>query len=334
MKDIAIHQSRFEETRRAITNYIIKHELKDGDRLPAIAELAYQMNVSQTIVREVLRTLESIDMLQIVNGRGVFIRQSEKLKSDYSVTFELDRRYILDLIELRAVLDRYAIELVITHATDDEIDLLETAARNLMVSYYSGRYEVKADHAFHKALYRISHNHALESFLDMYYKAFSVQWDSQPMILESAMESVLWHWDVFTAIKDRQLDDALRMNNRILEHTIATNKKLSESGIRAMGNVDAALSYIDTHLADPISLETLSSFVGLERTYFSKLFHRQTGMTLQNYIINLRMDTAQKLLQAGQLHVKEVGARVGIQDPYYFSKLFKKVKGVPPSACM
>ena len=117
-----------------------------------------------------------------------------------------------------------------------------------------------------------------------------------------------------------------------IEKSCELTTTVSKNDTRALQYVDAAMVYINRNLSHQISLEELSNYVNLERTYLSKLFHRYTGMTLQHYIIHLRMEMAQKLLRAGQMSVKEVGACVGIQDPYYFSKLFKKTKGIPPSA--
>lgn len=96
-------------------------------------------------------------------------------------------------------------------------------------------------------------------------------------------------------------------------------------------NIETAKMYIENNYMYPISVETVSSFVHLERTYFSKLFHRHTGVSPQDYITNYRIEIAKQLMKTTNMRIKEICACIGIQDPYYFSKVFKKIVGVAPT---
>ena len=116
-----------------------------------------------------------------------------------------------------------------------------------------------------------------------------------------------------------------------IEQSYAIRCDAQRDNIRLNRYLETAKLYISSNLPQHLSVQTIADMIGLERTYFSKLFHRHTGMTLQDYIINMRIDMAVGLLQTGCLAIKDVAECVGIHDPYYFSKIFKKVKGVPPS---
>lgn len=61
------------------------------------------------------------------------------------------------------------------------------------------------------------------------------------------------------------------------------------------------------------------------------VFVKSTGRTPLQYLTELRVNEARQLLQTGRFSVKEVGSRVGIADPYYFSRVFHKVTGKRPS---
>jgi AraC-like DNA-binding protein len=65
--------------------------------------------------------------------------------------------------------------------------------------------------------------------------------------------------------------------------------------------------------------------------HLRKLFRKATGHTPAQYLINLRVAEAKRLLKSGLLTAKQVAARVGIDDPYYFSRLFFKATGQRPT---
>ena len=62
-----------------------------------------------------------------------------------------------------------------------------------------------------------------------------------------------------------------------------------------------------------------------------RLFKRETGESLFQYLVRFRLEKAAGLLLQEDLPVREVAARVGIDDPFYFTRMFKKKYGVSPS---
>lgn len=99
------------------------------------------------------------------------------------------------------------------------------------------------------------------------------------------------------------------------------------------GNSDVRtlVLYLQKHYAEHISLDTLSATVNLNRSYLCRLFKRETGESLFQYLARLRLEKATSLLAQDRLPVREVAARVGIDDPFYFTRMFKKQYGVAPS---
>lgn len=90
--------------------------------------------------------------------------------------------------------------------------------------------------------------------------------------------------------------------------------------------------YIDTHYSDPdISLSTVAAQVLLSPTYFSVVFAREAGETFIEYLTNVRIRNAIRLLQTTSLTSSEIAYRVGYHNPRYFYSVFRKVAGLPPN---
>ena len=84
------------------------------------------------------------------------------------------------------------------------------------------------------------------------------------------------------------------------------------------------------YMQQDLSVEVLAGRLGLDRSYFSGLFKRETGQTPGQYLLRYRMQRATELLQTGY-SVNVVAASVGFRDPFTFSRSFKNVYGIPPS---
>lgn len=88
--------------------------------------------------------------------------------------------------------------------------------------------------------------------------------------------------------------------------------------------------YIDQNYNTELSLEALASKVHLSASYLSRLFKKEIGQNLSAYIQTVRIEHAKVLLRSTMLKTYEVAEAVGICDPVYFSKTFKKATGVKP----
>jgi AraC-like DNA-binding protein len=95
--------------------------------------------------------------------------------------------------------------------------------------------------------------------------------------------------------------------------------------------VSKGRDFLHVHYSEDLSIRQLASTLGLDRKYVSALFKAAIGMSPQQYLLHYRMDRACELLQTRKYTVGEVARSVGYQDVLLFSKMFKKVKGIPPS---
>lgn len=89
--------------------------------------------------------------------------------------------------------------------------------------------------------------------------------------------------------------------------------------------------HIDSNYANKMSLESLASDFYINKEYLSKIFKEEYGFTVNGYIAQVRVAKAKSLLRFSDLTVEQIGITVGISDPNYFSRMFKKVEGISPS---
>lgn len=98
----------------------------------------------------------------------------------------------------------------------------------------------------------------------------------------------------------------------------------------ALRPIRQSKQYIQSHYNEQITLEEVSSAVGLSAGYFSALFKKETGEGFAKYLINVRIDQAKIMLRETNLSVSEICKRVGYNDLKHFVTTFEKAAGVKP----
>ncbi|MFE8700095.1 AraC family transcriptional regulator [Cytobacillus sp. FJAT-54145] len=99
--------------------------------------------------------------------------------------------------------------------------------------------------------------------------------------------------------------------------------------------IEETMEMIKNHLSTPFSVTELAGKAGMSPTYFSRTFKKRVGMTPKEFLIVERIKVAKKLMvQNKGVTTKDVAIQVGLQDEFYFSRLFKKKEGVAPSIFM
>ena len=95
--------------------------------------------------------------------------------------------------------------------------------------------------------------------------------------------------------------------------------------------VRRAKSYMNANFSKNISLDDIAEYLNMSKFYISRIFRTETGMTPFEYLNDYRMRIALQLLREGRLYISEIAVKTGFSDRKYFSKVFKKFYGEPPS---
>ncbi len=132
------------------------------------------------------------------------------------------------------------------------------------------------------------------------------------------MVSVLFHQLLLMLSKD-YIDSLLQENDFVSHKSKARAQELKD--------------YLDTHYAEKLTGESLAHHFEANYNYLNRIFKAFTGVTIMNYLNRLRIDHAKALIASStHLTFADIGYLVGIDDAYYFSKLFKKYTGLTATA--
>ncbi|MCI8443264.1 MAG: AraC family transcriptional regulator [Provencibacterium sp.] len=96
-------------------------------------------------------------------------------------------------------------------------------------------------------------------------------------------------------------------------------------------NLQQLTGYIEEHLCDEMTLESLARQLHFHPNYFSAFFKKHYGVSPLKYVAGLRLQRAKELLRDTSLPVAEVAARTGFHDLFHFSRRFKEQTGYSPS---
>lgn len=106
----------------------------------------------------------------------------------------------------------------------------------------------------------------------------------------------------------------------------------ASKGYQSKNPVDQAIFFMQENLARSIKIQDIANRVQLSESHLSKIFRNRTGSSPFDYFINLKMQEAIRLLTNKSMRIKEVAFALGYEDPFYFSRLFKKHIGKSPGA--
>lgn len=93
---------------------------------------------------------------------------------------------------------------------------------------------------------------------------------------------------------------------------------------------ERAAQYICEHYGEPLTLEDLATEFSLSREYFSSKFKQTTGFGFSEYLNQVRVANASRMLRSGSVSVTDVAYRCGFNDSNYFATVFKRIRGVSP----
>ena len=126
--------------------------------------------------------------------------------------------------------------------------------------------------------------------------------------------------------------DILACLNKLADEEFGSEERGEASGENEQANhfVLEAKEYIAEHYAEDIALSQVAEKLGISGGYLSTLFSQTLDCKFVDYLNLVRIDRACTYLKQNYLKSYEIAYKVGFRDEKYFSKMFKKIKGVSP----
>ncbi len=167
-------QRLYEQMAQRIRDQIVQGQLTDGDKLPNERTLAEQFGVSRTVVREAIKTLKQEGLVAVRAGLGTFVVDDTgaALTQSFGLLLSVGKeKHLLDIVEIREILEPEIAAMAAEHATADDIVSLEQALQLMDANLENISEYTKEDHSFHLALANASGNailpHLIASIVDL-----------------------------------------------------------------------------------------------------------------------------------------------------------------------
>ncbi|MGP7818100.1 response regulator transcription factor [Niallia sp. 01092] len=137
--------------------------------------------------------------------------------------------------------------------------------------------------------------------------------------------------DQFDLLENAEtLDEIASLFKRILEEMETSFILRSPDNGNGGQLITKALAYMDSHYTENLTLQNVADKVHVSKNYFSILFKQQTGYNFIDYLIELRIREAKRLLTEEDGRIYDVAESLGFNGVNYFSRLFKKMTGLTP----
>lgn len=127
----------------------------------------------------------------------------------------------------------------------------------------------------------------------------------------------------------RTPEEITDIHNEMCLHYTRQMLALQKSTITSKA-VNTCINYIYDHLHTRITLETLASVTNLSAPYLSRLFKKETGSSVSEYILNKKLETAKSMLASSDYPIAEISASLAFPSQSYFTNVLKKDCGLTP----
>jgi DNA-binding FadR family transcriptional regulator len=197
----------------ALKDYIFENQLQSGDPLPSENELAEQLGVSRNSVREAVKALVSLGVVESRRGSGLFVQSfslTPLLNSlPYALMSESALQALEDLLEVRRVLEVAMIDRAMNTFTDKDIAYLDDLLARMYGFASKGQPCLAEDREFHRFLFKNVGNQVLLKLLDIFWIVFQKSLQHVDIVVDIVdtrpMSTYQDHVSIVEAIKARDV---------------------------------------------------------------------------------------------------------------------------------
>lgn len=209
------------EVIRKLNRLIQEDGLKGGDKLPSERDLSYRLQVGRSSVREALRSLELLDLIETKRGEGTFIKEvgGHRLVEILASFFLKEKKARDDLAETRRIIELEAVRLCCTRINEEQLQRLAEVMELSKRKFKSGEIPYEEDYTFHKTIVEACNNRLLLNIwvsLVEFSKASLKESLSREGRIEASIQE---HKMIFSALKERSEKEAVISLNQHFDNS-------------------------------------------------------------------------------------------------------------------
>lgn len=200
----------YENIVEQIKKMVKQGELKIGDRLPSERELAESLKVSRTSVREALRILENMGLIECRSGEGNFVKDLtiDSLANSILWEIHLIKGVVLELYEIRKIIEPGIVRLAAERATDEDILRMESIIEKQKSIVEQGKSISDIDDEFHRSIAEASKNKMIMKIINTIIGLESETNESNMEIKERPRQSLKSHMNILKYLKAKEQEKA------------------------------------------------------------------------------------------------------------------------------
>jgi len=204
----------------AMADFIARSGLKPGDRLPAEREFMEGLAVGRSTVREVIRQLQALGIVESRKGSGTYLLRSVSADTVHMpLSFDATRLRdaLLQTLDVRRGLEAEASAIAALRRTDADLVKIEAKLEAMEAVHLEKGTAGPEDLAFHLAVYDATHNALFPQLLEQMREAFESFWEMPFDRTDFARRTFPYHRELYDAIVARDAEAARRITRAILE---------------------------------------------------------------------------------------------------------------------
>lgn len=202
-----------------VQEYVKENGLRPGDKLPSQGEFMEMMQVSRTSLREAIKTLEAGKIIDVRNGKGLYVGKSSRIQEaiESLINLNKEKEQLLEVLEARRAIENEILYMVTHKATDEELQELGAIERVLMEKCNLGIQQTREDKQFHQKIYSLCHNKIMCSLISILSEKMEELWEFPLNMKDPFAESMPYHHLLYEAICERNAQKAKSINNKLLD---------------------------------------------------------------------------------------------------------------------
>jgi len=212
---------------------IMSGDYKPGDKLSSSTKLAKDMGVGYTTLREALKRLEALNLIEIKQGKGIFVKDTHPdlfVVNPAKHPLRIDKKVLLDMLYVRKIVECEAVKLASQKATKDDLRRLESFLKDMKEEIEdTGRF-IEHNVNFHVAVAQASGNIALTEVLTAITRLIAKEQQTVISKIPQAKErGYQYHNQIYKAIENKDEAKAVLLMSKHLEHVKKDIEKIFQS---------------------------------------------------------------------------------------------------------